>query len=376
MSIQIETSKYRYAPILSLSPSEMTAIEELPEKDKDLILPIIPIKGWSASKELKNSIKRVRKAIGQRFWVADIDHDFLLGNSTYQMTGEFPRPVFYEIQNLLNPKNGYENWISYLTEIPEAIPTLQLKDLTELELQLERALSLNRGIAVRFYLEDIESGISERVINHLAAKKTINALIIYDLGSIERRHIGLADAMANIIKSAHTKIPGALVAISATSFPSSFGGQSHGENSICERILFIKISKELNSPQLIYSDYGSARAEKQNGGGGIPAPRIDYPLKNDWRFIRKEFSDPNSPQEGEKERLYTLIAKEILSKDYWISELHLWGTQMIELTSQGDKFGINTPQKATAARINIHLYNQLHYDSPIEKIDTDEDWTD
>lgn len=46
---------YKYAPILAISPAEMTALEELPDKDKDIMLPIIPLKGWVGSQRLENS---------------------------------------------------------------------------------------------------------------------------------------------------------------------------------------------------------------------------------------------------------------------------------------------------------------------------------
>lgn len=65
-----------------------------------------------------------------------------------------------------------------------------------------------------------------------------------------------------------------------------------------------------------------------------------------------------------------------MEQEYWSENLHLWGTQMIELTSKGDKFGINSAQKATAVRINLHLYTQLHYNDELESIDTDEEWED
>lgn len=127
---------------------------------------------------------------------------------------------------------------------------------------------------------------------------------------------------------------------------------------------------------MIYSDRAGARAEKIGGGGGIPSPRIDYPLGNDWRFIREEFEDHAAPKDNEREILYTAIARQMMKEEYWNSDLHVWGTQVIELTSKGDKFGINSPTKATAVRINIHLHQQLHYDSPLELMDTDEDWED
>ena len=83
----------------------------------------------------------------------------------------------------------------------------------------------------------------------------------------------------------------------------------------------------------VYSDRGGARAEKNKGGGGTPPPRIDYPLKNDWRFVRKEL---NEEAGEERKTLYKEAALEVIKSDYWEPSLALWGTQMIELTSKGD----------------------------------------
>lgn len=106
---------------------------------------------------------------------------------------------------------------------------------------------------------------------------------------------------------------------------------------------------------------------------GLPPPRIDYPLKNDWRFVRKEF---DSGESLSKEELYQNAAIEVMESDYWVPELALWGTQMIELTSKGDDFGITNAARATSVRINIHMYLQLHYFDIIEELDTDEEWVD
>jgi len=65
-----------------------------------------------------------------------------------------------------------------------------------------------------------------------------------------------------------------------------------------------------------------------------------------------------------------------MREQYWESNLKLWANNIIELTSVGDDFGINSAQKATAVRINKHLYTQLHYNSIDFNEDTDEDWED
>ncbi|WP_024548882.1 beta family protein [Siccibacter turicensis] len=367
---------FKYAPILSLSPSEMEALEQLPEKDKDLILPLFPLKGWMSSQLLENSLKKIKKTIGDRKWVAFFDNEYLSGNKDFLLTGTYPREVFNQLAALKKSDHGYNNWYSFLKEIPEAIPTVFLDDLSELELQLTKLISLNRGLVFVFEVKKLPLTSYNKVIAAVAKLKISDLLFVYDLGTISVDYNEYYQPLLNLINKTKDVVPFARVAVSGTSFPFNFAGYHKGENSIYERILFNKLKNAISVYPTIYSDRGSARIDKQSGGGNLPPPRIDYALKNDWRFIRREFEDPKSPGDGEKEHLYYLCAKEIMEQEYWSKSLHLWGTQMIELTSKKEKFGINTPQKATAVRINIHLYTQLHYDYVLEEIDTDEDWED
>lgn len=372
----IENFNYSYAPILALSPSEMSALQELPDKDKNIILPIIPLKGWMTARKLSSSIDRLRKSIGNRKWVAALDKNFLTDNKSFLFTGSYPRDVFYEIKDLFDSTNGYDNWFNFIQGVPEAIPSMILDELSEFDSQLIKLKSLGRGIVVIFDFNKISLDDYHAIVNSISKQFVDNIFIIYDLGTINKNYRDLITPLTKVINNTKALISNAIVSVSCTSFPSSFAGYEHGENPIYERLFFNELTSETFSYKFIYSDRGSARIEKQSGGGGIPSPRIDYPLKNDWRFVRKEFDVPNDVSEGEKEDLYMQCAKTIMSKEYWISELHLWGTQMIELTSVGDKFGINSPQKSTAVRINLHLYTQLHYNDEIKSIDTDEDWED
>ena len=66
-----------------------------------------------------------------------------------------------------------------------------------------------------------------------------------------------------------------------------------------------------------------------------------------------------------------------MKSSYWIDGLHVWGTQVIEFTSKKHKLGINSPARATAVRINLHMHQQLYYNSSLATLlDTDEDWED
>ncbi|MEY0728098.1 protein beta [Providencia rettgeri] len=376
MFLQEDLFNFKYLPILSLSLSEMEALEQLPEKDKNLILPIFPLKGWMSSQLLENSLKKIKKTIGERKWIAYFDDEYLSGNKNFLLTGSYPREVFYQLLDLKKSNHGYINWYNFLRDIPEAIPTVFLDDLSQLENQIQKLASLNRGLTFVFEVKNLALTSYNEIINIISKLGITDLLFMYDLGTIGSEYNEYYQPLLNLIRKTNKIIPFARVSISGTSFPFNFAGYHKGENSIYERLLFNKIKNSIDFYPTVYSDRGSARIEKQLGGGSLPPPRIDYALKNDWRFIRHEFKDSKLLEDGEKEHLYSLCAREIMQQEYWSKSLHLWGTQMIELTSKKEKFGINTPQKATAVRINLHLYTQLHYDYVLEEIDTDEDWED
>jgi hypothetical protein len=368
---------YQYAPILTIRNSEMTALNALPEKEKDILLPIISLRGWVSSKKLENSTKRVNQAIGDRWWIADIDSDFLIdGHEKRLPNGDYPREVFKEIEDLLKPDNGYFNWVQYIRDNPNIIPTVQLEDTSQIRRQLVQFSQLGRGIVFRFDDEDIKADKHEFALTMASDLGLKDIFVVYDYGQVSREILNYTSGISALVKWTDNVLDNPLIAISCTSFPFSFSGYSSGEYSIYERLLFNKVLTECSDSRLIYSDWGSARAERIDGGGGIPSPRIDYPLKNEWRCIRKEFQDFTNPQEGEKDELYKEVAIELMSQKYWNPLLRVWGTQMIELTSLGDAYGIDTASKATAVRINMHLHQQLYYNSPEDLTDTDEDWVD
>lgn len=366
-----------YIPILAVSPAEMSALEQLPNKEIDKLLPLFALKGWVGSNKLENTIKRIKQSIGDRQWIADIDESFLSKNKTFLFTGKHPdKEIFREIQNLLNPEAGYRNWCSFIEEQENIIPCIQHGTLTDLKQQILSLSSLNRGLVLRIRPEEDNFKKHEYIIDCLHENEVSDVLVLYDLGSIDSNFSEHMGTLEKFIIFAREKLKNPIFSVSSSSFPSSFSGQTQGENSIYERLLFNKIEASGFAGSLIYSDRGSARAEKQAGGGGTPPPRIDYPLKKDWKFVRREI-DENAPESKDRRRkAYIEMAKEVVESDYWIPTLRLWGTQQIELTALEDKFGIDSAKKSTAVRINIHLFNQLYYNEDTKDIDTDEEWID
>lgn len=370
-------SDWKYVPILAISSAEITATEQLPDKDRDLFLPLFPLKGWLNAHKLESALNKIKDAIGERPWIADIDHKFLFDNKVFLFTGEYPdRPVFHELINLINPENAYNNWYEFIKNQEQAIPCLRTENLENIDAQIKKLSSLDRGLVIRINPTSDNIEKHKTIIDQIKITATKNVLIIYDLGHVDSRFSERLPLLRSFIDASKTSIEDLTVSVSASSFPYGFAGQHSGENSIYERMLYNELIEAESFRPIIYSDRGSARAEKQEGGAGTPPPRIDYPLKKDWKFVRREVYD-DSPNAKERRRAaYVEISQEIVGNSYWIPELRLWGTQQIEITAEGSDFGIYHPLRSTAVRINIHLFNQLHYDSETSEIDTDEEWTD
>ncbi len=341
-----------YLPILSLRPAEMRALEELPNKTKDYLLPVIHLRQWLSSCYLDSSITRITEVYGDRPVV------IAMGKP------EDPkgRPVYSELEILRNPFNGFYNWLELIRSKTNFIPSIQFSLLTlEEERQILEFYKLTRGMVIiieEFMFPQLEI-IAERVGRLTESGK--NVCFILDFGDNCRDCLQVAGRANGYIKAIRQYAPYSFASVSASSFPSDFAGRI--EQDIYERLLFDSLPTK---DRIIYSDRGSARVEKLKGGGGQPYPRIDYPLRKIFKFYR---SDEPSGLPGYVEQANILIRDNV-----WNSDLRVWGTQMIERTAAGDASAINTPQKATAARINIHLQLQSFYNHPDAAEDTDEDW--
>lgn len=375
---------YKYLPILSLKPSEMAALEELSDKEKNQLLPLIELKRWSTSKSLDKSNERIEKALGDRYFIADLDLDFISNIpekiADLKMEDKEIPSIFHELSILSESNNGYKNWVSYINKFEKIIPVIQIKDIEELSEQLNLFTEKNRPLAFRFRMTGIDS-ISEKVLRFIVKtlldKKVKNKLLlILDYGDLDRIDVLEYEKYAKLINQLFGFFPDAKFSVSGTSFPYSFTGSYRGEIPIYERQIFNKLMHECKGVDLIYSDRGSTRAESLNGGAGTPPPRIDYALKNDWRFVRKEFDNDDDDKYSNKDSLYQEAAIELKSQEYWIPDLPAWGRQMIEKTAAGDPYGITSAQRATSVRINLHLHQQLHYFSDPDDIDTEDDWED
>ncbi|WP_165371584.1 beta family protein [Pseudolysobacter antarcticus] len=355
-----EMSQIGYVPILDLRPAEMVALEELPEKDKGLMCPLFKLRPWLGSIELDNSVAKIKEVYGSR-------PCFLM--LCDERVGETRRKVHDDLDRLRSSTNGFSAWCDFIEAQgnKQFIPSLQLSDPNQFDLQAERLVALSRGLVVVIELDLLPflSTIVSRA-SRLTNQGT-DVLFLLDFGRQEARFLQEKNLIIDSIKIISEIAPNAAISFSASSFPDLF--TTIVSRHIFERQLFNQIRAEIYG-RLIYSDRGSARAERQAGGGGIPAARIDYATGDDWFFFRDSASTPD------RGRAYSEQAQHLIRSPYWDGRLHLWGTQMIERTAYGDPLAITSPNRSTAVRINIHLHQQLFYGDSSGLTDTEEPWID
>ena len=371
----VDISSYQYLPLLAVRYSEMVALENMPNKDKDILLPIITLRSWANAHKLSSAIERVEKAFGKRPWIVDIDNQYYLEKR--ELPDKEKKPVHRELESLKNPADGYKNWCDFIEEHDQLIPCLQLEEVGEIDEQIDNLAVLDRGIAVRFNEENIANW---NAILGILAQKSIDALyIIIDYGRTGQRSqrdlLTYTASVSSFVTSIVAVVPDATFIISSTTFPTDFSDiDGLGSKDIYERQFFNMVASQCRNISLIYSDRGSTRVELAEGGWS-GSPRIDYPLKDSWRISREKLSKQDNKDGEERKAAFKRAAKAIVKDPSWEPALAVWGAKEIEAASKTDH--ITNPRHSTAVRINIHLHRQLHYNArPGAVIDTDDDWVD
>jgi hypothetical protein len=356
MPVALEWSDVPYLPFLSLRPAEMRALEELPNRTKDRLLPIIHLRPWVGAHRLENATTRIADAYGTRRVVVAMGER--------EQVNE--KPVHGQLEALRGSAHGFRHWCEFFESNENYIPAIQFSpEVPQEEAQIARLFGMDRGLVVIIERQafSLLSVIARRVGERSAGGQGV--CFVIDFGMASRDFLQVAAIANGYINTIREYAPAARVALSASSFPDSFVGLN--DQPIYERRLFDTLP---NRDGLIYSDRGSARVERQTGGGGPPAPRIDYPRFDVWDFYR---SDERGGFQGYQEQAIRLMQTEAYG--IWNPALRVWGTQMIERTAAGDTSAIASPNKATAARINLHLQLQTFYGAPGAAQNTDEDWS-
>lgn len=346
-----------YSPTVAVRPAEMRGIEELAEKDKATIFPMVLLAPWVGSATLDKSIERLRKAYGDRPVFIDIDRDFRSSNPSNEAHRQFFQLQQGDVQ--------FQRWREFIGAHDGLIPVVQHRgqSANDLLVQLEWAEGLGRGFGFRF--DDPTEGIP--------------ALLGPVLQQIEHAEFGFfLDGrwsptaiehelwFRNSVTTLNGFHQGVPIVLSSSNFPAEFSNiEGVQTRTIGSRTVFNAVRQATNQPLLVYGDWGSTKPRKYERSG-TPLPRIDYATRNNWAIARNKA----------EQWTYADAASHMMQSQHWRSGLSVWGANMIERTALNDPFAIDSSSKNVAARVNLHLHVQANYASGDAVVDTDDPWED
>ena len=349
--------------------AELLAVSELPDATKDILTPIFCLKPWLRSKLLSNSISKIEAAFGEeRLYFLDIDPFYSVEEAKTQAQEEFI--------DLIDPNDGYSNWTSFFEEHPNAFPCLQVEhaDADSVRAQTAAFTDMEKAFLVRLTHGGIGRNWSN-IVDAVCETQHTNYGFVVDVewGRDILSRTAWADGIVKrIVNLKGDSIP---IILSGSSFPDSFAkAEPTASANVDERLVFNNLVANNNEARLIYGDWASSRSPTEGGGGGneIP-PRIDLSTQSSWEMFRYRRDDGG----------FRAAAKSAMKSPKYPKNLNIWATYVIAATALDDPPGANgfkDPNKiksltrATAARINLHIYSQMHFDGYGPAPDTDDEY--
>ncbi|MBS8261111.1 hypothetical protein DYI23_12870 [Roseibium polysiphoniae] len=345
----MEFDDFTYVPILNVKPAEVQALEELSIQARNKLLPYIVLQPWSTAKEFVSTTNKVSSCTYGKNIIVDLTDDIFSGNR---------RPVHDVFDELRDSGNGYSAWREFVDGSEEYIPVVQLREPREIAPQIEAFKAMGRGVVIRLHEQIFPIA---RDIASLFRRYEDNSDVYFILDfQRQNRDILLKGAVAlSAIRGIRSEIDDFCVSVSASTFPMSFNNIY--EQDIYERRFYRLVADEIGFDRNLYCDRGSVRAERQNGGGGSPAPRIDNALAAKWTFYREA-------DQEDRDEAYQMAAIRAINARDWLDK-GIWGTEMIKRTAAGEEARIHSTKLSTAARINIHLHTQSGANDQVEEVE-------
>lgn len=366
--------EFQYIPIISVRPSEHLAYTMLPGATKDKMLPIFQIQKWVSSKKFENTVTKIAEMSEYRWYIADVRPPL-----------ELKSPADQFVADLVSPSSGFRNWVEFISANPLAIPTLQIGGTAQDILsQMQAFAALKRGVVIRLRRSEGKWQSEQYAPLRHADFSGVQVLIVVDCGQILAREdvTLLASQAVSALSETAKYVQGADIAVcfSASSFPGDFKS-IHPEFSALEirerefhRVCRTSLVVASMAVPVLYGDYGSVCLLKRGGGGQGPSPRVDYPTGPKWYYQRREV-DPSNEKFKSSALCYIAAANAISSGDMWNDELIIWGANRIRQAALGDLSDLESPQRWTAVRINIHFYQQTYYDG-VPPPSSEDEWKD
>ncbi len=349
----VNFDRFRYYPSLRSRMWEMRGYTELRDSDKDQLLPVIPLATHHRTKAIADVAARVDEYMGERSRILDLEQSNIYACD--------------ETRSLLEPDNGFAAWREFVVRQPNSVPTALLpvdapiRDVVQQVRRLERDRTqvVIRSRAPMADLAALQAALS-------AVDDVNNLMIILDFGYVRSRVSALAVEAAHIINALRETDDAARIVVMGSSYPKSAAAYDDAGAAIPiqERAMHATLGGDAVA---IYGDYGSIHPEPMEPMMARFVPRIDYSLPDAWIFRRVR------ADQGGFQRCAQLITE----LTDWQPDLvtQVWGAEKINAAADGDLTSMGTPGPWIAVRVNLHLWQQIHYrdaDTELDNGDLDD----
>ncbi|WP_051690874.1 beta family protein [Photorhabdus australis] len=352
-------SDYRYFPSIRTRQSELEGVSNIGESTKSKFLPVVSLTKLKGGQDADSAIDKWFDSFNNES-IIEISHDPVL--------------KCIDSDSLYLSDKHCSNWIDFLKNqkekynkiIPAAIfhKDLGKRDYVK---QLEKLESYFGRFVVK-----INPLKSHELLAAITAASIVddisNVLFILDVGQINSSHQDLClDATISGINMLRDIDPRIEIVSSGTSFPRTFAeyGKESGAISMLEWQNYLAIGGEKIA---LYGDAASIHGEFYPGSYAKFVARIDYPTPGVWRFERRSGSE-------QRDELYQLAARDIVTDEGWDDSLAVWGTEIIKSVSEGNVSGFKSPSKWISVRVNLHIERMIRFieDDVLSHINDDTD---
>lgn len=339
-------SDYQYVPTIRTRSSELLAVKNLLDDSKSKILPFVDLSKVGRGTNAHAACEK---------WYDSFNGPAILGlaNNTRLQVDEY--------HFLISPDDGFKNWKDFFYKqkkinenlIPSLIFTAEIGK-REFVKQLQDFEATFKIVALKInplFRRDVAAAITAASV----IKSTRNIIFILDTGQISREHQKAAlDSTIHALNELRSIDSSIEIVATSTSFPRMFqsytlnGSDSYGEIPMLEWENYHALG---GKSVAIYGDYASIHGEFYEGSYAKFVARIDYPTPATWIFERRKQPDLNE----QREHLYSLAAKSLLTSESWDNSLDVWGSTIIRKAANGDLQKFGSPGKWISVRMNLHM---------------------
>lgn len=334
----------RYYPTICIRRAEMKAMENLPDSEKRLMLPIVLLAPWLNSISFENTFNVLERSIGNIPVIVGLDRYFKSHSS-------LPSREFFN--RLLSGDAGVDSWISVVEAHQHFIPLVQVSGVSDQFVlrQIDVFRALGRGFCFRIETQLYDDW--RRTLEFVRRCVADEILTVLDYGYRDPS-LELTNELSSIVRSFFEIDDRLKLVISGANFPNSFSDFDDFSKTqpIGSRLVYEQLRQNFGNYQIFYGDWASTKPRQYDGGGSRPRPRIDFPTKSQWIISRSK----------DEEWTFQEAAERITRLEEWSTRPSVWGAGLIEKTARGLPGGITTGPLAIAARVNMHLYLQNHFE--------------